>query len=131
MVESLLACVDSGAVDTVLPKTPCKEYLLKKTTRSRSGVGFKGVNGSHIVHHGQRPFHVQTSAESIANIAWENADVLMPLISANPLVERRHKLVLHEHPRTPCMSDDVLTLERFSSLFLVRLWIPDSFPRQG
>ena len=39
--KELLALVDSGAVDNVLPKMVCTEYPLDVTTKSQSGVGFK------------------------------------------------------------------------------------------
>ena len=48
--KELLAFVDSGAVDTVLPKSVCTECPLEATSKSQSGVGFKGANGSHIKH---------------------------------------------------------------------------------
>ena len=38
--RELLAFVDTGACDKVLPKTQCIEYPLEKTARSRSGIGF-------------------------------------------------------------------------------------------
>ena len=57
--KELLAFVDSGAVDNVLT-----EYPLEATTKSQSGVGFKGANGSHIKHYGQRRFRVRTNAGS-------------------------------------------------------------------
>ena len=87
--KELLAFVGSGAVDNVLPK-------------SQSGVGFKGANGSHIKHCGQRRFGVKTSAGSNMNTTWEVADVRKPLISASRLLERGHKLVLDEKPRIQC-----------------------------
>ena len=59
--KDLLAFVDSGAVDNVLPKSVCTEYPLEATFKSESGVGFKGANGSHIKHSGQRQFQVKTS----------------------------------------------------------------------
>ena len=85
--------VGSGAVDTVLPNTLCNEYPQGKTARSRSGIGFKGANGSHINHHWQRRFRVKTSAVSNRNTTWEVADVRKLLVSASRLLERRHKLV--------------------------------------
>ena len=51
--RELLAFVDSGAVDNMLPKAVCTEYRLEATSQSQSGVGFKGANGSHIKHYGQ------------------------------------------------------------------------------
>ena len=43
--KELLAFVDSGAVDNVLAKMMCIEYPLVTTSKSQSGVGFKGANG--------------------------------------------------------------------------------------
>ena len=43
--KELLAFVDSFAVDNVLPKSVCTEYPLEATSKSQSGVGFKGANG--------------------------------------------------------------------------------------
>ena len=65
--RELLAFVDSGAVDNMLPKSVCTEYPLEATSKSQSGVGFKGANGSHIKHHEQRRFRVRTSAGSNMN----------------------------------------------------------------
>ena len=69
--KELLAFVDSGAVDNVLPKPVCTEYPLEATSKSQSGVGFKGANG----HYGQRRFRIKTSAGSNMNTTWEVADV--------------------------------------------------------
>ena len=85
--------------DKVLPKSVCTEYPLEATSKSQSGVGFKGANGSHIKHCGQRRFRVGTSAGSNVNITWEVADARKPLISACRLLVRGHKLVLDEKPR--------------------------------
>ena len=88
----------------MLPKSVCTEYPLEAT--SQSGVGFKGANGSHIKHYGQRRFRVKTSAGSNMNASWEVADVRKPLISASRLLEIRHKLVLDEKPRFQCKNGD-------------------------
>ena len=85
--KELLAFVDSGAVDSVLPKSVCTEYLLEATSKSQSGVGFKGANGSPIKH-GQQRIRVKTSAGSNKNTTWEVADVRKPLISASRVLER-------------------------------------------
>ena len=129
--KELLAFVDSGAVDNVLPKSVCAEYPLEATSKSQSGVRFKGANGSHIKHYGQRRFRVKTSAGSNMNTTWEVADVRKPLISASRLLERGHMLVLDEKPRIQCKNGDTVPLERTGGLFAVRLWIPMGFHRQG
>ena len=127
--NELLAFVDSGAVDNVLPKSVCTEYFLEGTSKSQSGVGFKGANGSHIKHYGQRRFRVKTSAGSNMNTTWEVADVRKALISASRLLERGHKLVLDEKPRIQCKNGYTNPLERTGCLFAVRLWTPKGFHR--
>ena len=122
-----MAFVDSGAVDNVLPKSVCSEYPLEATSKSQSGDGFKGANGSHIKHFGQRRLRVKTSAGSNMNTTWEVADVRKPLISASRLLDRGHKLVSDEKSRIQCKNGDTIPLERTGSLFAVRLWIPKSF----
>ena len=94
MGKELLAFVDSGAL-----QVSCTEYALETTSMSQSGVEFKGANGPHIKHYGQRRFRVKTSAGSNMNTTWEVADVRKPLISASRLLERGHKLALDEKPR--------------------------------
>ena len=84
---------------------------LEATSKSQSGVGFQGANGSHIKHFGQRRFRVKTSAGSNMNTTWEVADVHKPLISASRLLERGHKLVLDEKPRIQCKNGDTLPLQ--------------------
>ena len=125
--KELLAFVDSGAVDNVIPQTVCTEYPLEATSKSQSGV----ANKSHIKHYGQGRFRVRTNAGSNMNTTWEVAGVRKPLISASCLFERGHKLVLDEKPRIRCKNGDTIPLERTLSLFAVRLWIPKGLPRQG
>ena len=127
----MLAFVDSGAVDNVLPRLVCTEYPLKATTKSQSGVGFRSASGSHIKHYGQLRFRVKTSVGSNMNTTWEVADVRKPLISASRLLGRGHKLVLDDNPRIQCKNGDTIPLERCGSLFAVRQWIPKGFHRHG
>ena len=65
------------------------------------------------------------------NTTWEVADVRKPLISASRLLERGQKLVLDEKPRVQCKNGDTIPLERTSSLFAVRLWVPKGFSQAG
>ena len=129
--KELLVFVDSGAVDNVLPKMLCTEFLLGSDHHVAAGLVSTRANGSHIKHCQQWRFRVKTSAGSNTNTTWEVADVREPLISASRLLERGHKLVLDKKPRIQCKNGDTIPLERCGSLFAVRLWIPKGFPRQG
>ena len=130
--QPLLAFIDSGAVDNVLPKDVCAHVPLEKTARSRSGMGFRGANGAHIHHYGQRRFPVETELGNVMNTRWEVADVRKPLISAARVLEKGHRLVLDDNPRMLCKDGNVIPLERHGSLFAVRLWVSrPGFTRQG
>ena len=122
--RELVAFVDFGAVDNVLPRTLHNEYHLEKAAG-------EGANGSHIKLHGQRRSRVKTSAGSNVHTTREVADVRKPLISASRLLERRHKLVLDEKPRIQCKNGDVIALERCGRLFAVRLRISRNFLQKG
>ena len=71
--KELLACVDSGAVDNVLSKLERTEYPLEPTSKSHGGVCFKGANGSHIKHYGQRRFRVRTRCAQATDLRQPSA----------------------------------------------------------
>ena len=127
--QCVLAYVDSGAVDNVLPKNICPHVPLMKTARSRSGIGFKGANGAHIHHYGQKHIHVKTDLGKSMVTKWEVADVRKPLISAARLLEKGHKLIIDSDPRIQCKGGGNIPLKKVGSLFAVQLWV--SAPSSG
>ena len=46
--------IDSGAIDTVIPKNVGTYFPIRETEASKSGIGFRAANGSHITNHGER-----------------------------------------------------------------------------
>ena len=46
--------VDSGAVDTVIPRSAANSVPLVETERSRAGTSFRAANGSRIARYGQK-----------------------------------------------------------------------------
>ena len=124
--QYVLAYVDSGAVDNVLPKAMCPDVPVTQTARSRSGVGFKGANGSHIRHYGQKLLQVVTDQGKHMTTKWEVADVRKPLISASRLLEKGHKVVLDGDPRIQCKGGGHIALQKVGSLFAVKLWVKPS-----
>ena len=130
--KELLAFVDSGAVDKVSPKSVCTEYTLEATSMSQSGVGFKGANGSHIKHHGQRRFRVKTIAGSNIEHHLGKCSCAQATDFRQPLArERSQSLYWMKNRRFQCKNGDTIPLERSGSLFAVRLWILKGFHRQG
>ena len=52
--ERISMKIDSGAVDTVIPKNVVPHIPAYETARSKEGNGFRAANGSHIKHFGQK-----------------------------------------------------------------------------
>ena len=114
-----MAFVDSGAVDNVLLKSVCTEYPLEATSKSQSGVGFEGANGSLSSQDKRwKQYEHHVGGRRCA----QTAGLRQP--SAR---ERGHKLVLDEKPRIQCKNGDTIPLERTGSLLAVRLCSPKGF----
>ena len=97
--KELLAYVNSGAVDNVLPKSVCTEYLLEAISKSQSGVGFKGANGSHIKHYVWAPTHSSQDLRSCGcaqavdlcqSSARERSQACIGRNAEDPVQEWRH-----------------------------------------
>ena len=119
----ILAVVDSGAVDNVLPKNMCKQFPLRQTSRSIAGGGFKAANGGKIRHFGRRVIPVITPDGDKRRSKWEVADVVKPLISAGRLIEQGHRIVLNQAPHIQCHDRKQIPLERQGNLFTIKLRI--------
>ena len=52
--ERIRVQVDSGAIDTVAPRSVGKAFNLRKTIMSKHNVGFVAANGSKISNFGER-----------------------------------------------------------------------------
>ena len=52
--ERIPVKIDSGAVDTVVPRSMVEHIPIQDTAKSSTGRGFRAANGSHIKHYGQK-----------------------------------------------------------------------------
>ena len=46
--------IDSGTIDTVIPRQVAAAVPIQETEKSKAGTGFRAANGTHIEHFGQR-----------------------------------------------------------------------------
>ena len=112
------------------PSQCVPSILWKRLSSHRAELVFKGANGSHIKHSGQRRFRVKTSAGSNMNTTWEVADVRKPLNSLPPVCLRGSQACSGREAEDPVQDGDTIPLERTGSLLAVRLWMPKGFQRQ-
>ena len=130
--KELMAFVDSCAFDNVLPKSVCTEYSPEATSKSQSGVGFKG--SKRIAHQ-----TLWAATFSSQDKRWKQYEHHLGSRGCAQAVDLFQSSAREwsqacigreaEDPVQEC--GDTIPLERTGSLFAVRLWIPKGFHRQG
>ena len=53
--ERMAVKIDSGAIDTVMPRSVAQQCPIVETNMSKNGPGFRAANGTPIRHYGARP----------------------------------------------------------------------------
>ena len=129
--RELLAFVDSGAVDIVLPQVSvyrvstggdlevAERSWFQRSKRVAHQALWATAFSSQDKRRKQKENHVG------GRRCAQTADLRQRLL------ERGHKLVLDEKPRIQCKNGDTIPLERTGNLFAVRFWIPKGFHKQG
>jgi hypothetical protein len=92
--ERVKVQVDSGAIDTVAPKSVAQAFSLMKTTMSESGVGFVAANGSKIENYGERRVVGYTDEGEAVGMRMTCADVQKVLGSVHRMNMGGNKVVL-------------------------------------
>ena len=52
--ENIIFKVDSGAIDTCIPKSSATAFPIHESIMSKSGMSYRAANGSHVVVYGER-----------------------------------------------------------------------------
>ena len=86
--------VDSGAIDTVGPKSVGRAFAMKETKASKSGKNYVAANGSVIKNHGERPTTAETENGLKVSMPMQVADVKKVLMSTHKMNETGLKVVL-------------------------------------
>ena len=85
--------IDSGAVDTVIPKSAGQAFKVRPTQMSKSGRGYRAANGSPIEAFGERSLKGVTDNWYPFNIKAQVAAVKSPLGSVMHMVKAGNRLV--------------------------------------
>ena len=92
--EKIRIQVDSGAVDTVGPKSVGRAFEIKKTAASKSGRHYVAANGSAIKNYGERLIKGETENGLRVSMPLQIADVRKVLMSTHRMNETGLKVVL-------------------------------------
>ena len=137
--------VDSGAIDTVIPKGTASGVPLVETARSKSGAGFRAANGSRIEHYGQKEIAGYSDEYQGVNLKAQVADVKSALGSVSQMVRAGNRVHFEagncyvEHIAT----GKVTPMVEKNGMFEIGIWVlggtqgvpeehaPPDFARQG
>ena len=73
--------MDSGAVDTVVPRETARAFAVRPTEMSKRGIGFIAANGSKISNYGEKKVIGWTDEGMCMGMRMTCADVKKPLCS--------------------------------------------------
>jgi hypothetical protein len=131
--EEVKITVDSGAVDTVGPRTVGKCIPLVETEASRQGKFYRAANDTKIAIHGKKTICGYTAEGTKIGIDVQIADVKKTLGSVRRICEAGNRVVFDEDEsyveNKSTGEKTALTKDRGS--YVLTLWVPrESSPRQ-
>ena len=88
--------MDSGAIDSCIPKTAADAFATTESEMSRNKVGHLAENGSKINNHGEKSLKGWTTHYLPFNIKAQVADVKTPLGSVYQMIRSGNTVVLQE-----------------------------------
>ena len=91
--ERIRMQVDSGAIDTVVPKDMGASVPMKPTLVSKLGIDYVAANGTKIGNHGEWMIRGVTDEGSSVKMAMQVADVNKPLGSVYRMNQAGNKVV--------------------------------------
>ena len=92
--ERIRVQIDSGAVDTVGPKSAGRAFPINPTKASKAGKHYIAANGSIIKNHGERVIKGETENCIKVSMPMQVADVKRVLMSTHKMNETGLKVVL-------------------------------------
>ena len=139
--ERVAVKIDSGAIDTVIPKDVAKAVPIHETERSQKGAGFRAANGTYIEHFGQRDLRGYGDQYQGLSLTAQVADVRTPLGSVSQMLRAGNRV---HFEKGNCYVQHVSTgrvtpvIER-NGMFEIGIWVPSvpdpprgaGFARQG
>ena len=118
--------IDSGAIDTVIPKEVGTYFPIRETEASKSGTGFKAANGSHIANHGERRIEGLGEEWNPIGLRAQVADVKTALGSVYQMIRAGNSVHLEAGN---CYINNLRTGKRTpirekNGTFEISIWVP-------
>ena len=91
--ERVPVTVDSGAIDTVIPRRIAKGIMIKQTEASRNGLKYRSASGNAIVNEGEKNLKGYTNEANMVDMTAQVAEVTKPLGSVRAFVKAGNRVV--------------------------------------
>ena len=124
---SRVECVlDSGAADSVCPRSMAPEFPVEDTEASRAGVYYTAADGGRIANVGQQalPVALENGARTVAT--FQVADVSRPLMSVGRVCEMGNRVLFGAGGGyiLNIATGGVTPFYRKEGVYVFMMWIP-------
>ena len=118
--------MDSGAIDSVIPKGVASGVKVKETRASRQGLKYRAANGTPIKNEGERELQGYTGEGNKASMTMQVAAVTKPLGSVRAMLKAGNRVVFDEGDSFIVnKTTGVKTvIEDRNGAFVFDIWIP-------
>ena len=131
--ERVPVTLDSGAVDSVIPRRLAKGVPVKQTEASRRGLRYRAANGTAIINEGERSLSGYTNEANRVDMTFQVCEVTKALGSARAMLKAGNRVVLdNEGSYIQNKASGVITkVEDKNGSFVFDIWVPRGSERQG
>ena len=91
--EKITVTIDSGAVDSVGPKTMAMDLPIKDTPASRAGLKYRAANGTTIDNLGEKAIQGVTKQGNKVGMTFQVGNVTKPLGAVRAMLAAGNKVV--------------------------------------
>ena len=124
--ERVPVTVDSGAIDSVIPKGVAQSVPVKETEASRRGLKYRAANGTSIANEGERSLKGYTNEANRVDMTMQVAKVTKPLGSVRAMLKAGNRVVFDEGDSFIMnkASGVKTVIEDRNGAFVFDIWVP-------
>jgi hypothetical protein len=130
--EKITVTIDSGAVDSVGPRTMATDLPIKDTPASRAGLKYRAANGTTIDNLGEKSIQGITRQGKKVGMTFQVADVTKPLGAVRAMLAAGNKVVFESG--NSYIQDKTRTIktpiEERNGAFVFDIWRPKAASNQ-
>ena len=118
--------VDSGAIDSVMPRRVANGVPVKQTGASRQGLKYRAANGTSIKNEGERGLRGYTAEGNLVDMSMQVCEVTKPLGSVRAMLQAGNRVTFDkggsyiENKATGVRTN----IEDRNGAFVFDIWVP-------